>query len=213
MHNSLSLLTSYSRFFALWPCAISILVSSCVAPSRPVQPTPAPTAMAAPPPPVLAAPPYPAPAPMAEESIPSYGGMASSPSTIPSAQPSGAVAPSSAEQPHTILAGPEYGQVDHVVKTVGGGPLPHVSVVGIKQSDSEDGRNVLIEGTLRNQGAVPTKWVKVKIEAQDETGRAITTMSPQPTAQVIPPGGSATFAAQLANDPAVRKFFIKADFR
>lgn len=202
MHNSLSLLLRSRLLFPLWLFSVSLLVSACVSPPRPAQPPSSPTSMAAPLPPGSP--------PLAEESL---NGTVTDPSAFPPSQPSVAAPPLPTDQPQTILAGPEYGQVDHVVKTIGSGALPQISVVGIKQSDSEDGHNVLIEGTLRNQGAVPTKWVKVKIEAQDETGRAITTMSPQPTAQVIPPGGSATFAAQLANDPAVRKFFIKADFR
>lgn len=212
MHNSLSLLMRSRLLFSLWLFSVSLLVSACVSPPRPAQPPSSPASMAAPlppPPPALAAPLPPGSPPLAEESLLTNNGTVADPSAFPPSQPSVA----STDQPHTILAGPEYGQVDHVVKTVGTGALPQISVVGIKQSDSEDGQNVLIEGTLRNQGAVPTRWVKVKIEAQDETGRAITTMSPQPTSQVIPPGGSATFAAQLANDPAVRKFFIKADFR
>jgi len=87
-----------------------------------------------------------------------------------------------------------------------------LTIVGLKQSDSEDERSVLIEGTLRNQGAAPTKKIQVKVDGLDESGRVITTVSVPPTSEVIPPGGSATFATRIANSPAIRKFHIKANF-
>ncbi len=80
----------------------------------------------------------------------------------------------------------------------------------IKQTPSEDGRTLFVEGTVRNVGSRASRDVKLWVEGLDAGGGTVTRTEALPTPQQIAPGTSATFVVRLPNDPAIRTFHVEA---
>ena len=75
---------------------------------------------------------------------------------------------------------------------------------------SEDDRALWVEGTVRNTGTRASRDVKVWVDGLDAAGVRLARTEVLPEPQEIPPGGAASFRAQLPNDPAIRTFHVEA---
>ena len=99
--------------------------------------------------------------------------------------------------------------------TIAEQPLPpsttiELSVTPPRHTNSADGRQIFIEGKVRNRGSRPTREVKVWVSGLDASGNVVVKAETLPTVQLIPPGGSADYLVRLPNDPTIRRFHVEA---
>jgi hypothetical protein len=87
---------------------------------------------------------------------------------------------------------------------------PEFEVGPIHESPSRDGRELFVEGTVRNTGSRPSRDVKVWVEGLDANGAQVARAEALPTPQAIPPGTAGTFIVRLPNDPAIKNFHVEA---
>lgn len=75
---------------------------------------------------------------------------------------------------------------------------------------SADGREVLVEGAVRNRGAKPVREVHVLVRGVDAVGAVVVETRATPTPQLLPPGGEARYVVRLPDHPAVRAYTATA---
>jgi hypothetical protein len=80
----------------------------------------------------------------------------------------------------------------------------------LEQRPSADGREMFVEGSVRNTGSRDSRSVRVVVEGLDADGNRIAATEVLPTPQAIAPGTAATFVGRLPNDPAIRTFHVEA---
>ena len=84
-------------------------------------------------------------------------------------------------------------------------------VVGqITQTPSADGKELYVEGTVRNIGSRASRDVQVAVEGLDAAGGVVVRAEALPTPQAIPPGTVATYVVRLPNDPGIKNFRVEA---
>ncbi len=88
--------------------------------------------------------------------------------------------------------------------------MPHFEIGPIEPRKSSDGREWLVESSVRNTGTRASRDVKVSVEGLDDAGARIAETELYPAEQEIPPGGAATFVARLPGNPAIRTFHVEA---
>jgi hypothetical protein len=86
----------------------------------------------------------------------------------------------------------------------------HFEIGAITPHRSDDGRDWLVESSVRNTGTRTSRDVKVWVEGRDEQGLGLARIELVPSLQEIPPGGVATFVARLPGDPAISTFHVEA---
>ena len=86
----------------------------------------------------------------------------------------------------------------------------HFEIGPINPERSADGREWLVESSVRNTGTRTSRDVKVWVEGLDESGERLARTEVLPTPQEIPPGGAATFIARLPANPAISTFHVEA---
>jgi hypothetical protein len=93
-------------------------------------------------------------------------------------------------------------------------PVPHwleLDIVNLVEQVSPDRSRVTVSGVLVNRGNRPTKRVDVRVEGLDATGRVLVSMEGVPSSQNLQSdGGTASFQAELPNDPGVDRYHVKA---
>ena len=129
------------------------------------------------------------------------------------APPPGPVPPPTPVAPPAPLASPLPAPRPLIEESLPAPEKPDVVIVNTRQSESEAGQSVFVEGTLHNQGTGPTKSIEVQVKALDEAGQVVAIATALPTPQAIRPGGSTTFVVRFPNDPTVRSFHVVAEFR
>ena len=87
---------------------------------------------------------------------------------------------------------------------------PHFEVGPIEPRRSADGREWLVESSVRNTGTRTSRDVKVRVEGLDDAGALIAETDLFPTPQDIPPGGATSFVARLPGNPAIHTFHVEA---
>jgi hypothetical protein len=87
---------------------------------------------------------------------------------------------------------------------------PSFEIGPIDSKRSEDGRELYVEGTVRNTGTRASRDLKVRVDGLDERGTQLARAEAFPTPQQVPPGSSARFVVRLPNDPAIRTFHVEA---
>ena len=75
---------------------------------------------------------------------------------------------------------------------------------------SDDGRELYVEGTVKNTGTRVSRDVKVWVDGLDEGGTRVARAEVLPNPQAIPPGGAARFVVRMPNDTAIRSFRVEA---
>jgi hypothetical protein len=89
-----------------------------------------------------------------------------------------------------------------------GRPAFEIGMLDWKKSD--DGRELFVEGTVKNVGTGASQDVKVWIDGLDAGGTRVARAEVLPSPQSIPPGSAARFMARLPNDGAIRSFKVEA---
>lgn len=77
-------------------------------------------------------------------------------------------------------------------------------------TDSADGRETWVEGSVRNRGSRPTREITVRVSGLDAAGNVVSRADGAPATQLIVPGGSARYRVRVANDPAIKTFHVEA---
>jgi len=80
----------------------------------------------------------------------------------------------------------------------------------INETRSDDGRELFVEGTIRNTGSLESRYVTVHVDGLDAAGATVARAEVLPTPQTIPPGTAASYVARLPNNPAIRTFHVEA---
>jgi hypothetical protein len=89
-----------------------------------------------------------------------------------------------------------------------GQPKFEIGMLDWKKSD--DGRELFVEGTVRNVGTASSRDLKVWVDGIDAAGTRIARTEVLPAPQTVPPGSAARFVARLPNDGAIRTFKVEA---
>lgn len=86
-----------------------------------------------------------------------------------------------------------------------------LDIVDLVERVSPDRSRVSVSGTLVNRGNRATVRVSVRVEGVDAAGHSVVGADAVPaTERLAPNGGTARFAAELRNDPAVERYHVKA---
>lgn len=90
-------------------------------------------------------------------------------------------------------------------------PLPPTMTPGLetpapRQTRSADGREVLVEGAVRNRGTKPVRDVEVLVRGLDATGAVVIETRATPMPQLLPPGGEARYFVRVPDHPTVRTY-------
>jgi hypothetical protein len=88
--------------------------------------------------------------------------------------------------------------------------VPRFEIGPIDSRRSEDGRELYVEGSVRNVGTRVSRDLKVWVHGLDEGGAQVAQAEAFPTPQEVSPGSSARFVVHLPNDPAIRTFHVEA---
>ncbi len=88
--------------------------------------------------------------------------------------------------------------------------LPEVEIADLQETPSADQKQVTLSGTLRNQGAGPTRQLSVRVEARNASDSVVLSADASPSTEAIPPRGTATFTVTLENRPDVVRYHVKA---
>jgi hypothetical protein len=85
-----------------------------------------------------------------------------------------------------------------------------VDVGPAKWTDSADGRETFVEGSVHNRGTTPTRDIRVWVFGLDAAGNVVTRADGQPTPQLVLPGGNARYLVRLPNDPTIKTYRVEA---
>ena len=84
-------------------------------------------------------------------------------------------------------------------------------VIGqITETPSTDGKELYVEGTVRNIGSRASRDVRVAVEGLDADGGVVARAEALPAPQAIPPGTVATYVVRLPNDPGIKTVRVEA---
>jgi hypothetical protein len=87
---------------------------------------------------------------------------------------------------------------------------PHFEIGPITPRRSDDGREWLVESSVRNVGTRTSRDIRVWVDGLDDKGVRLARTELSPAQQQVPPGGAATFVARLPGDPAISTFHVEA---
>jgi hypothetical protein len=87
---------------------------------------------------------------------------------------------------------------------------PEFAIEGITSTRSDDGRELYVEGLVRNTGSRASRDVKVWVDGVDARGTRLARAEAFPSPQIIPPGSSGRFVVRFPNDEAIRSFKVEA---
>jgi hypothetical protein len=87
---------------------------------------------------------------------------------------------------------------------------PRFEIGPLDWQRSEDGRELYVEGSVRNTGTRVTRDLKVWVDGLDANGLRLARTEVLPNPQEVPPGGTARFVVRMPNDPAIRTFHVEA---
>jgi hypothetical protein len=86
-----------------------------------------------------------------------------------------------------------------------------LGIIDLAEHVSADRSRVAVSGVLVNRGNRATVRVSVRVEGLDAAGRTIVSADAVPSSERLAAnGGTARFAAELRNDPAVERYHVKA---
>lgn len=86
-----------------------------------------------------------------------------------------------------------------------------LEIIDVREQVSAGGDEVTITGTIMNRGDRPTSRLSVQVNALDEAGQPVLSLSAVPsTDRIAPHGGTATFRATLPNRPDVVRYHVEA---
>jgi hypothetical protein len=77
-------------------------------------------------------------------------------------------------------------------------------------TSTADGREVWIDGSVRNRSTRPTTEIRVVVSGVNADGGVVSSAEASPTPQLVVPGGSARYRVRLANDPSIITFHVEA---
>ena len=90
------------------------------------------------------------------------------------------------------------------------GGAPTLEIGTIDWERSADGRELHVEGTVKNVGTRATRSIKVWVEGLDAGGTRIARVPAFPSPQQVAPGTAARFVVRMPNDEGIRSFHVEA---
>ena len=85
-----------------------------------------------------------------------------------------------------------------------------LAIYDLEEMEAADAQTIRVTGKLRNGGERPTKEISLTVRALDGAGNVVASAPARAAVQVLRPGASASFSAELRSDPAIRTFHVEA---
>jgi hypothetical protein len=77
-------------------------------------------------------------------------------------------------------------------------------------TDTADGRDTWVEGSVRNRGSRPTREITIWVTGLDAGGNVVSRADGSPMQQLVVPGASTRYRVRVANDPSIKTFHVEA---
>jgi hypothetical protein len=77
-------------------------------------------------------------------------------------------------------------------------------------TETADGRDTWVEGSVRNRGSRPTREITLWVTGLDAGGNVVSRADGSPMQQLVVPGASTRYRVRVANDRSIKTFHVEA---
>lgn len=86
-----------------------------------------------------------------------------------------------------------------------------IQITGLQQTPTDDGKHVVLTGTLVNQGTKATSQLSIRVSGLDEQNHEVQSIYAVPRSEHLAAGGGmTTFTTTVDNLPEVKSYHVEA---